>query len=136
MEVKPSAAVLCLLMFVLAGCEDDGFDPATVTGVEWRLESLQRPDGAVFRVDLGRYTLRLEPDGSARVRSDCNSCGGSYTLSGSTLTVGALACTRAFCGEASLDQPYVKALQFARSVDGGSGRLVVRGSEGTLRYVR
>jgi heat shock protein HslJ len=136
MTMKPVTALLCLLAIGLPACDDDAFDPARVTGLEWRLESFQRPDGAVMPAGPGRYTLTLEPDGSARVRSDCNSCFGRYTLSGSSLTVDTLGCTRVFCGDTSLDQPYVRALQSARTVDGNESRLVVSGSEGTLRFVR
>jgi heat shock protein HslJ len=136
MRVTPSAALLCLLVGGLTSCDDGGFGPSRVTGVEWRLASLQRPDGAVLQVDPGRYTLSLDAGGPVRVRSDCNSCGGRYSLSGSSLTVAALGCTRAYCGDDSLDQPYVRALQSARSVDGGESRLVVSGPEGTLRFIR
>ena len=136
MRVTRSAALLCLLAGGLTSCDDGGFGPSRVTGVEWRLESLQRPDGAVLQVDPGRYTLSLDTDGRLGVRSDCNSCFGSYALSGSSLTVAALGCTRAYCGDDSLDQPYVRALQSARSVNGDDSRLVVSGTEGTLRFVR
>jgi heat shock protein HslJ len=137
--MKPRDAVLvmlCALVVGLPGCDDDDFDPALVTGVDWPLDSLQRPDFAVLRVEPGLYTLRLESDGALRARSDCNRCAGRYTLSGSSITVGPLACTRAFCGDTSLDQPYTAALQSARTVDGDAERLVVSGAEGTLRYVR
>jgi heat shock protein HslJ len=127
---------LCALALSLPACDDDDFDPALVTGVDWTLDSLQRPDFAVLRVAPGLYTLRLEPDGRLSARSDCNRCAGRYTLSGSSFTVGALACTRAFCGDASLDQPYAAALQSAQTIDGDDDRLVVSGGEGTLRYVR
>ena len=136
MTVKPVTTVLCLVAVGLAGCRDADFDPAHVTEVEWRLESLQRPDGSILQPGPRRYTLRLEADGSVRVRSDCNSCFGGYSLSDVNLTVGALGCTRAYCGDDSLDQPFVRALQAARSVDGDESRLVVSGSEGTLRFTR
>src|SRR5688500_19186380 len=101
MTVKPVSALLCLVAIGPAACNDVAFDPGRVTGVEWRLESLQRPDGAVLPADPGRSTLSLAAYGSARVRSDCNSCGGRYTLSRSPLAVDALGCARGFCGGAS-----------------------------------
>jgi heat shock protein HslJ len=136
MPAKRPATLLCLLACMPVACDDDDFDASGATGVEWRLQSLQRADGAVLQAAPRRYTLRLDADGTAHVRSDCNSCVGGYTLSGSSLGLTALACTRAFCGEASLDQPYVRALQSARTVDGSPERLVVRGAEGTLRFSR
>jgi heat shock protein HslJ len=136
MTVKPVSALLCLVAIGLAACDDVAFDPGLVTDVEWRLESLQRPDGSILQPGPRRYTLRLEADGSVRVHSDCNSCFGGYSLSEANLTVGALGCTRAYCGDDSLDQPFVRALQSARRVEGDESRLVVSGSEGTLRFTR
>ena len=128
------AVVLALAS--LAGCgDDDVVDPSAVTGVAWRLESLQRADFSVVQVDPGLYTLQLEPDGSLRARSDCNLCNGGYTLSGSSFTVSGLSCTRAFCGEASLDTEYVRALQAAQSLDEDDDRLTVVAVANTLRYV-
>jgi heat shock protein HslJ len=121
----------------LAGCGDeDVVDPSAVTGVEWRLESLQRADFSVVRPELGLYTLTLDANGSAHARSDCNLCNGGYTLSGSSFTVNALSCTRAFCGETSLDTEYVRALQAAQSLDQDDDRLTVLAGGQTLRYVR
>jgi heat shock protein HslJ len=107
-----------------------------VTGVEWRLESLTRADFSVVRPDLGLYTLQLEANGSAHARSDCNTCNGGYTLSGSSFNVSALSCSRVFCGEASLDNEYVGALRAAQSLDEDDDRLTVQGGGQTLRYVR
>jgi heat shock protein HslJ len=130
-------AAVALALAAFAGCGDeDVVDPSAVTGVAWRLESLQRADFSVVRPELGRYTLQLEADLSLRVRSDCNSCGGTYTLSGESFTVSPLTCTRVFCGETSLDQEYVRALQAAQSLDEDDDRLTVLAAGQTLRYVR
>ena len=131
-----AAALLFAIVAVLPGCDDDELDPSMITGVEWTLQSLQRTDFAVLTVEPGRYTLRLEPDGALRARSDCNICVGRYSLTGSSITVSALACTRAFCGQESLDREYQRALESARTLDGDDERLVVLGAEGTLRYIR
>ena len=137
-EKRLAAVALWGLTMALAGCgdDDDDVDPSAVTGVDWRLESLQRPDFAVLQVDPGLYSLRLDANGSLRARSDCNACVGSYTLTGSSFTVAALPCTRVFCGEASLDSEYVRALQAAQSLDVDDERLIVFGTQGTLRYAR
>ena len=131
-----AAALLLAIVAVLPGCDDDELDPSMITGVDWTLQSLQRTDFAVLTVEPGRYTLRLEPDGALRARSDCNICVGRYSLAGSSITVSSMACTRAFCGEESLDREYQRALLSARTLDGDDERLVVLGAEGTLRYLR
>jgi heat shock protein HslJ len=126
-----------LALAAFAGCgDDDVVDPSDVTGIEWRLEAIQRADFSVVQVLPGRYTLRLEPAGALAARSDCNVCGGSYTLSGEAFTVSPLTCTRAFCGEASLDTEYVAALEAAESLDEDDDELTVRSGATTLRYVR
>jgi len=135
--MKNGIAVIALALASLAGCGDeDVVDPSAVTGVEWRLESLQRADFSVVRPEPGLYTLQLDADGSLHARSDCNTCNGGYTLSGSSFTVSALSCTRVFCGETSLDTEYVRALQAAQSLDEDDDRLTVLAGGQTLRYVR
>jgi heat shock protein HslJ len=133
--MKPALAPLALLL-ALAACDDAPTDPAGAIGVEWRLESLRRPDASAVTVDPARYSLRLEAGGAARVRSDCNSCSGGYTLAGPVLAMGPLACTRAFCGTDSLDPEYPLALEGELRVHLEERRLGLTGTRGTLDFVR
>jgi heat shock protein HslJ len=134
----------CLLTAALAASACGGerppvADEAAIVDVEWRLLNL--PD--VVRAGPGElvpeprpYTLRLRPDGRAAVRSDCNSCSGSYTLAGPTLTFGPLACTRAYCGEASLDPKYPQALETARSWELDGPLLLISTPAGPISFLR
>jgi heat shock protein HslJ len=130
-----SLLLLSMAALFAAGCDDD-LDEAEVVGYEWTLESVRRADGSTVTPPRGRYTLTLEAGGRASLRSDCNSCGGGYTLAGSTLTFTPLACTRAYCGDTSLDPEYPRLLESARTVDAGGRRLELAGPQGTLRYTR
>ena len=108
----------------------------TPIGVEWRLESIA---ASGTRLDVpadARYTLKLDLDGRISVRSDCNSCGGGYTLAPGTLAVTPLACTRAYCGDTSLDPRYPQFLSGARSWETVDGRLVIVSDEATLSFTR
>jgi heat shock protein HslJ len=129
-----AAAVLALAS---AGCHDQTADEAAIVGIEWRLDSIERPRGPALAAAGRNYTLLLGTDGRASVRSDCNSCGGGYTLAGSSLAVTPLACTRVYCGEESLDPIYPAILQGARSWSlQGDRRLVVVAADGNLLFVR
>ena len=117
-------------------CDDRAQGAAEVVGVEWTLESVRRADGTTVVAPPGRYTLTLDAEGRASVRSDCNRCGGGYSLAGSALAFGPLACTRAYCGDTSLDPEYPRILESGRVADVDGGRLEIAGPEGTLRYTR
>jgi heat shock protein HslJ len=120
----------------LVACDSDPLAPSEVVGGTWTLVSLQESGAAAVVVDNPpRYTLQLNNEGQMLVRSDCNSCGGSYALKDSSLEVGPLACTKAYCGDASLDAPYTTMLQGARSIVVSDDQLVILGN-GTLRFRR
>ena len=82
------------------------------------------------------YTLSFS-DGRLSTRVDCNSCGGSFSVNGTTLTAGPnLACTRAACPTMAFETAYTGIL-------GGDSNIVVTGStltlsspRGTLQFVR
>ncbi len=131
-----TSTILFLALLVLPGCDERAPGPAAVVGVEWTLQSMRRADGSTAVVPPGRYTLTLDAEGRASLRSDCNRCGGSYALSGSDLAFGPLACTRAYCGDTSLDPEYPRLLESGRVVDVDGSRLEIAGPEGTLRYTR
>ena len=110
------AALFCLS--ALVSCSDDVTGSSDLQGGEWRLRSLQGPDFAVATVeDPRRFTLDFAEGGRLNVRADCNRCGGTYSMDGSSLRISALVCTRVFCPSAPLDTRYVEALEQARSVD-------------------
>ncbi|HQZ16479.1 MAG TPA: META domain-containing protein [Vicinamibacteria bacterium] len=132
-----------LLSFVFAasilasGCGEDVLTgPTAVTGGVWKLQSLETP--ALF-VPVGRpesYTVEFRDAAVLAVKADCNSCSGTYTISGSSLTIGALACTRAFCGEASLDTAFLAVLTNASSFGVTDAELKIFSSKGTARLNR
>jgi heat shock protein HslJ len=101
---------------------DNPLEPSDILDQTWHLVSIERAGLPPLVVDdPSRYTLRLESE-RALVQSDCNSCNGTQALDESMLQVGPLACTRAFCGEDSLDPLFPQALD-------GTHRVSVSGSE-------
>jgi heat shock protein HslJ len=127
--------VLALGTLLSVACDEALTDPSNVLGDTWRLVSLQRGNDAPIAVTSpDRYTLRFGEGGQMQVRSDCNSCGGTYSLTGAALDVGPLACTKVFCGDTSLDSAFVGALQDAAVVSERGNELVVEGGGVTLRF--
>ena len=87
------------------------------------------PAGATYRLTFA--------DGRLSTRVDCNTCGGTFGLSGQTLTAGpALACTRAACPTMAFENEYTRVLSGESSVAMSAGTLVLTSSRGTLRYTR
>ena len=118
-------------------CTGNSLEPSGVTGGTWQLVSIQRSGSDPITVaDPSRYTLQFDSNGRATVKSDCNSCGGSYTLSGSTLQFMPLACTKAFCGDTSLDSVYSQALAGTKTVSLNDSRLSITGGGVTLQFRR
>jgi heat shock protein HslJ len=68
------------------------------------------------------------------VRSDCNSCNGHYSQSGTSLSINNVACTLVFCSLASLDGNYASALEHVQSAVVNGSALIVTGSGFTLRF--
>jgi len=136
-------SVLRTALFALAGvlpllsCSEGVTGPSDLVGGAWRLQSMQLVGGEVFVPDdPSRFTITFEADDHITVVADCNRCGGSYALSGVTLTVPAMACTLAAC-------PTPRGEEFAALVDGSStlaadalGRLSIESPEGRLLLVR
>lgn len=128
--------VLVLLMLAAGAiaCDDNPISPTEIRNVTWKLESIERPGNATITVpnpDL--YTLRFEDNGNLSVRADCNTCGGRYSLNGSSLSVGDVACTLIACAVPGLDTTFTSALRNVRSATASEGRLVITGTDFTLR---
>jgi heat shock protein HslJ len=133
--MKRTMSVVIAALAVSAGCEDNPTAPSNVIARNWQLVSFQTEGSGLVTVqDPSRYTLRLEEDGRASVKSDCNSCAGRYTLAGSTLELGPVACTKVACGDDSLDQTYARALEGRKTVEIDDSQLTVRGAGVTLHF--
>lgn len=86
--------ILSMLLIPAAAAQD------TLAGTEWRLESL---DGQPAVADT-TVTLSFGPDGQVSGSGGCNGYGGSYQISGGTLSFGQIASTLMACAEPVLEQ--------------------------------
>ena len=130
--------VLVVSTFFIAGCGGSVLTgPSAVTGAPWKLQSIETLAGGL--VGLSRpdnYTLEFADASRLSVKADCNTCSGTYSLSGASLSVGALACTKAFCGAASRDTAFLEVLSNATSIGVRGIELSIDSSRGTLRLTR
>ena len=128
--------VLCFaLTLLLVSCDDDPFRPSDIKEVTWKLELIEPDRVAPIQIpnpDL--YTLTLGNDGRVSVRADCNNCSASYTLDGSRLRIGALACTLIGCPSGSLGASYAVNLEGTSSITISDSHLVLRNEIATLRF--
>lgn len=128
--------VMAALLFLSCSESTTGVEgPAGIEG-SWDLRSYQFAGGPVGTVsEFGSYTAEFTPDGHLSASADCNRCSSSYSAAESGLEIGALACTRAYCGETSLFDDYVAALDGANGFERSSSSLVIRHPGGSLRFV-
>jgi heat shock protein HslJ len=110
-----------------------------VVGVEWRWIGTRYNDDTEARpTEPGRYTLRLEPDGSLRVRADCNDVGGTYRLELGRITIEFTHSTLAACGPDSLEGVFRRDLSAAAAyfLKHGQLHLDLQHDSGTAEFTR
>jgi heat shock protein HslJ len=141
---------LTLLLVASVACSESPFTPTspestsnsltltseTLSGT-WSLSSVQPAGQAQQATPRGaNYALTFN-DGRMSARADCNTCVGSYTLSGQTLTAGpALACTRAACPTMAFENTYTSLLSGEHTVTTSGNTLVLSSPRGLLRFSR
>jgi heat shock protein HslJ len=120
---------------IAAACGESPTSPSDLTGKMWRLVAIEPATGPSIAVaDGSRYWIEFLTETRLSARADCNTCSGSYTLSGATVTICPLACTRAFCGEASLDTPFTQGLSEARELTLDEQLLQIKSPTTTLKF--
>ena len=130
--MKHTGMILLLGLFALTAC-DQATLPSEVDGTQgvWALQTL----GSAQIPDPQNYTVRFGTDGLLSARADCNNCTGSYEVSGNLLSISEiLACTRAYCGEDSLDREYIIALTSASQYVRRGSRLEIEYAGGTMTF--
>ena len=133
MKVR-SAVVSAAVLAMGCGGSSSVTGPSDVVGVTWQLKQLQRAGAVVVSPPAGSFFLRFADAERVDVRADCNACGGSYSLTGARLTLGPLACTRAFCPSAPFDTDYVQLAEAATAVERSGEVLILRSTAGMLRF--
>lgn len=100
----------------------------------WQLVSLTETGQApVSAPEPERFTVEFTTEGRASLRADCNRCSAAYEARGSGLTVGLMACTRAYCASAPLDTKFAALVGQATTWRSEGGGLELRSESGVLR---
>lgn len=131
-----AAAVLLATLVVVSCADEDLTGPSGLQDATWRLESMDVAGSPTFvPTDRGRYTVRFGKDGRVEAVTDCNQCGGSYTVSDETLTVPEMTCTLVACGTGTGAQ-FESLLEGSGEVDRDGDALTIVSAEGRLRLTR
>ncbi|WP_432784919.1 META domain-containing protein [Cyanobium sp. BSA11S] len=103
-----------------------------LSGTEWQLVAIQSMDdaqGITRPADPSRYSLRLQSDGRATLRLDCNTATGTWSVqpsadgSSGSFRFGPLAATGALCPPPSLGERLAAQAPFVRTFLVKDGRL-------------
>lgn len=106
----------------------------TLEGTNWLLESLAGADGQTTAALADVQVTALFVAGRVGGSGGCNNYGGSYTVDGSSLSVGPLASTMMACVGPVMDQEtaYLSALQSAASYAIVDGKLQISDAAGLV----
>lgn len=113
MKKSVGLTLFVVLALALVACRPSASTPS-LTGTTWQWTAMQTTAPAsqsmVPPPDVGKYTIKFNMDGTAEINADCNGVGATYTTNGSNMTITLGAGTLMYCGDASLDQIYLKSL--------------------------
>lgn len=131
--------VLLAFTILASGCGGDDVPtgPSAVMGGVWKLQSLEAPGlGLVNLPQPTNYAVEFRDGSQLAVKADCNSCSGTYSISGESLKIGAVACTLAFCGSASFDTAFLAVLTSAYTFRVKGNELIINSAKGVARLIR
>ena len=115
-----------------------GGEISPIVGRFWEWVSTTEGGQETEPVTAGDTVLYLSPDGSASADTDCNSFGGDYTLSGTTVSIEFSVSTLIACPETSTEGEFIadveSATSFAVSPDGNMLTLALPGTGNSMRF--
>ena len=132
------AMIAALAGAPLLSCSNGVTGPSDLMGGVWKLQSMELAGSSSRFVpdNPDRFTVEFKADGVIGVRADCNSCGGTYSLSGDALTVRGMACTLVLCATPEGGQ-FAGIIEGRTTVDkDGEDTLEIESSEGRLTLER
>ena len=102
----------------------------------WQLDQILYNDGKQLQDTTGDYTVEFMDDGQLSIRADCNQALGTFTETGSSLSIELGPTTLAACPPESIAQDYLQALQNASGYFFENGDLFIdlQLDTGTMRF--
>jgi heat shock protein HslJ len=131
-----------LIAASLAGCSNGSPNPTSASPADqlagtWSLASIHPTGQSEQATPAGASYMVTFSDGRLSARADCNTCAGSFVLSGQTLTAGpALACTRAACRTMAFENAYTTLLGGESLVTLSGSSLTLSSARGVIRFFR
>ena len=137
MTKKNLVLVSFLALALSPACGKPSTAPSDLLGGVWKIRSIETAAGSVIGVtNTAGYTLAFGDGGKLGARADCNQCSGTYSITGDSLTIGPLACTKAFCGSSSYDVLYLDILSHATTFGVQGIELTIDSPKGAVRMNR
>ena len=111
---------------------------AAVVGAVWKWQGTQTPTEQVLVDDPDQYTIEFLPDGTLKIKADCNMAGGTYATSDSRVEITLGPTTLAACAPDSLSDRFLKELSGAAIFffDGDDLMIDLVYDSGTMRFAR
>jgi heat shock protein HslJ len=112
---------------------------ASLTGVPWRVQSVNNGRGGVASVVVGtRLSVTFGDDGIVSGETGCNAFRGSYTVTGTTIELGQLITTRRACtseAAGAQEQAFLAALASSTHLELSGDRLTLRNDAGSTQII-
>jgi heat shock protein HslJ len=108
-----------------------------LVGIQWQLQQVQFNNDELITIgDPSLYTLEFLPDDEVAVRADCNRAVGTYTQTGSQLSITLGPTTLAACPPGSFSDRYLQTLQGAAGyfIDDGNLYIDLKVDTGTMMF--
>jgi heat shock protein HslJ len=102
----------------------------------WELQSLSIAGEEMILSDPSRYFIQFPDQQTVYLRADCNQGSGKYAREGDSVAMSEITTTLVFCGEESLDQHFLAALQAASTISistDKSDQLLLSSADGETR---
>jgi len=138
LQITLSAAIVALLAAACTTGGGSGGTGGTIDGTSWRLSTYVDSTGKLIPVAAGFVVDATFKDANVHGFSGCNTYTAPTTISGSKLTVGAIATTMRMCKMAiPIEQDYLAALAKSATYTANADGLAIYGADGAqlLGYV-
>jgi heat shock protein HslJ len=113
-------AMLVAIVTTIGGCTGSVND-LQKNAWHWTGSITRTPAHQAVVPDPTRYTLTFLPANVVKIKADCNTIQGTYSLNGSSLTINASGpSTLVACGPDSLDQNFLRELHLVTSYETGT----------------
>jgi heat shock protein HslJ len=102
----------------------------------WRAVSVTLDGAETLVPELVTLSAEFRADGRLSLVADCNRCAAGYSATPGTLSVTPMACTRAYCSSAPLDEHFAMLVDGATSWSATEHTLDLHGPSGSVHLQR